>query len=482
MSLWPPANPKVLRPIPLSVTNHPSEPLIHIERQSRQLQSELQELLDAQSRILIVRQPLDSPTNTPSTRSSTPTTSRTSGRKQTMPIPVRQPRKKAPTLRNVRQGILRSIHLLLCLKEEERDILNSEMYARKDAIDKVKTFMEKQAGLEKHISQMRAGNQQKHVETLSNELRELEDEIKEVESRLAEMKARRQHMIDEITKRQNSVDAKLSSYEGALSLVKKDSEQFLKMPPIAPLHSDSVPTPFFSLKPNRRTLQMAKEHWTQELSSLEKRSLTTDHEIEALQEGGQIWNDTAILVTKTETTLRNTLNQLRKEGNSVESAKPTVAERTELSEVQKMLTSTVQKLDEYLRLAEEKKWSLLICSIGAEREAFNEARARFSSMFKPCHQTLEDDREGTMVGEVPDDLLTSHALSGDGSLSPEIHRPPEHRLKSGLEPGFEPEQKGDLEETVHTTDRANACPSTPPASRNMDDSDDEPDPAWLLSP
>ena len=152
MSIWPSANPKVLRPIPLSVCNIPSEPLIHIERQSRQLQSELQELLDAQSRILIVRQPLDSPTNTPSTRSSTPTTSHTSGRKQTMPIPVRQPRKKPPTLRNVRQGILRSIHLLLCLKEEERDIFTSEMYARKDAIDKVKTFMEKQAGLEKHLS------------------------------------------------------------------------------------------------------------------------------------------------------------------------------------------------------------------------------------------------------------------------------------------------------------------------------------------
>ncbi|EFR05407.1 Atg28p [Nannizzia gypsea CBS 118893] len=480
MSLWPTANSKVLRPIPFSVSHNPSEPLIHIERQSRQLQSELQELLDSQSRILTVREPLVSPPNTSSTRSSTPTTSHTVGLKQSMPIPVRQPRKKAPTLRNVRQGILRSIHHLLCLKEEERDIVNSEIYARKDALDRVKTFMDKRAGLEKYISRIRAGNQQKHVGMLSNELRGLEEEIKEVESRLAELKARRRHMMDEITQLQNSVDAKLSSYEGALSLVKKDSEQFLKMPPIPPLYSNLVPTPFFSLNPGRRTLEMAEEHWSQELSSLEKRSLTTDHEIEALEEGGRIWNETVTLVTETEATLRNTLNQLRREGGTFEPAEKTLAERTEPSEIQKALTAALQKLDKYLQLAEEKKWSLLICSIGAEREAFKEARIRISNMFGHPQQALEDEREGTMVGEVPDDLLTSPTLSGKGSLSPDVHQPPEP--EPGLEPELGPAQKEEPEQPVDTTDGVSACPATPPASCGKSDDDDEPDPTWLLSP
>ncbi|KAM5468326.1 hypothetical protein MauCBS54593_005067 [Microsporum audouinii] len=463
MSTWGLNDAHRLRPMPLTVSVHPSDPFLYIERQSRQLQNDLQELLDSQSRALTARQSLATREATPSTRSSTPTPSQTVSRNPTLPLPVRQPRKREPSLRNARRGILRSIHNLLSLKEEEHDILDSEIHARKDALQMVKSFMDKRAGLEKSISTMQADSQKKRVDTLSNELHCLEGEIKDTESRLAEMKIRYQHMADEISQLQNAVDAKLSSYEAALSLVNTDAKRYLKKPPIPPLNISSAPTTFFSLKPDRRTLEMAEEHWTLEISALEKRSEAASQEIEALQDGGHIWNDTVTTITDVETQLRNTLNRLQGKGSLTEPIDPEKARETDLSLIQKELDVTIQKLESHLRLAEEKNWTLLICGIGAELEAFVEAKAIFSSTFGYPHQAPGGDHGGTMVGDVPDDLLRSPTSSRGGSPSPIIHK------------------------SIDTTDQATTCPNTPPLPGKKDtashsDYDDEPDPAWLLSP
>ncbi|KAK2855547.1 hypothetical protein FQN49_005081, partial [Arthroderma sp. PD_2] len=269
MSTWGFGDSQRLRSIPLAASVHPSDPFIYIERQSRQLQSDLQELLDSQSRALSARRPLASREDTPSTRSSTPTPSHTMSRKSMLPVPVRQPRKKATSLKSARRGILRSIHNLLSLKEEEHDVLNSEVATRQEALKLVKSFMDKRVGLEKSISGMQSDKQKKRVDTLSNELRTLEDDIRDTETRLAGMRVRHRHMADEISQLQNSVDARLSSYEAALSLVNSDAKQYLKIPPIPPLRIVPSSTAFFSLNPDRRSLEMAEEHWTQEISALQ---------------------------------------------------------------------------------------------------------------------------------------------------------------------------------------------------------------------
>ncbi|KAF3480904.1 Atg28p [Arthroderma uncinatum] len=461
MSTWGFSESQRLRSIPLAAPVNPTDPFIYIERQSKQLQSDLQELLDSQSRALSARQPLTSREDTPSTRSSTPTPSHIASHRSTLPVPVRQPRKKETSLRNARRGILRSIHNLLSLKEEEHDILNAEVYTRREALKVVESFIDKRAGLERSISGMQADKQKKRVDTLSNELHGLEDEIRETETRLAEMKVRHRHMVNELSQLQNSVDAKLSSYEAALSLVNSDAKRYLKTPPIPPLQIAPSSTTFFSLNPDRRTLEMAEEHWTQEISALQKRNLTTNQEIEALKEGGRIWNDTVITITTFEKRLRNTVNRLQGKGPLFESIGPQEARETDVALILKELDATIQSLECSLQLAEEKNWTLLICGIGAELEAFVEAKAMFSSTFGGHDDALDEDHGGTMVGEVPEDLLRSPTPSRVGSPSPEI-----------------------CQSTV-PANQATACPKDSPSTKVKDTApesdDDEPDPAWLLS-
>ncbi|KAK2850673.1 hypothetical protein FQN49_005433, partial [Arthroderma sp. PD_2] len=138
------------------------------------------------------------------------------------------------------------------------------------------------------------------------------------------------------------------------------------------------------------------------------------------------------------------------------------ARETDVALILKELDATIQKLENDLQLAEEKNWTLLICGIGAELEAFVLAKAMFSSTFSGHDNAQDDDHGGTMIGEVPDDLLRSPTPSRAGSPSPEIHQP------------------------AGTTDQANICPKTPPLAKDKDglpeSEDDEPDPAWLLSP
>jgi hypothetical protein len=297
------------------------------------------------------------------------------------------------------------------------------------------------------------------VEDLKTRTKHLEEEMRALELKLMEMRQQYRHMLDEMSQVQNSVDSKLSSYNESLKLVDADVQRFLRSPPIKPLALEGASTStLYSLNPTRRTLEMAKEHWTNEQLELRKRKRKVDLEIEALKEGGGVWSKAISAVSDFEKMLADAM-QRSTILSSPSSASPTrrPPDLPDADEIAKQLDHTTVQLQTCLELAKQKNWNLLICGIGAELEAFQQARPMLLSILygedrtEPAEPAEEDD--------VPPDFLTS-TVDEEGPQADTA----------------DTEGPSQLSRSVLRSSTAG-----PKLSLTAPPEDDEPDPAWLLS-
>lgn len=438
-----------LKPVPKDVSIRHHDSFMHIERQSKQLQQDLQTLLDAQSAGLSAGLSDPAQDGTPSNGSSTPTATASNSPHPPIIVPVRQPRKKKIGLREARRGILRSMHQLLSLKEEGRNIIDSEMSDRRAAMRQISNFMEKRSNLENAVLEIQSDPEKLKAENLSREANSLGLEIQELETKLLEMKSRHRYLVSEASQVQNSVDSRLSSYKESLSLLDSNVSGYLSSPPIQPLASSSATSSaFYSLHPERRTLEITGEQWRSEITELRKKQRETDGEITALKEGGGVWYRVVAAVTNFEKLLQKEMHRMTLiEPHPRSSSSQSNTHEDNSEELLKAMETTMAELEENLSIAEEKHWNLLICCIGAELEAFREAKALLAETFPGMK---EDGATGVGVPtefatESQEDLL---------SQSPSTNAPTQ----------LDSEQ---------THERA--------PSRSEDEEDDEPDPAWLIS-
>ncbi|KAL1976705.1 hypothetical protein VTN31DRAFT_2987 [Thermomyces dupontii] len=438
--------------------SHHHDPLLYIERQTRHLQQNIQSLLDAQSEGLVAGLSGTSDDDRSSTGVSSPTRSAASSARGPPTIPVRQPPPKKISLRAARRGILRSMHEMLSLKEEERKVISSRIEERRKAIAEVDGFAAKREGLQKTISDIQHSQDGDRTDELKREARDLEREIAEMESKLAELKARHRHLTDEISQTENAVESKLSSYKESLSLLEKEVERYLRAPPLGgPLRRDSQGTTFYSLNPKRRTLEMAREHWQQEQIELRKRQRRVEREIRALNEGGPVWQSVINEVTAFEKRLKREIAQLA----STDQADGASANQEHAQKMIRDMDDVIHHLEEKLDLASDKDWNLLVCSIGAELEAFKEAQA----MLRRLLPHSEDDKRPS--GTSQDEASQKNNPQGDHSqgqawdAASETHadEPPPDLLRDVTSSPLQ----------AQTT------------SARSENEDDEPDPAWLLS-
>ncbi|KAK2761364.1 hypothetical protein FQN54_001886 [Arachnomyces sp. PD_36] len=447
-------------PAPMDTSVHHQDPFLYLERQSRHIQQHLQVLLDAQSDGLIAGLSGNAPEDVLSNGSSTPTASLVSRPRAPATIPVRQPPKRKVGLRGARRGILKSMNELLTLKEEEHLMIDAQVKDRRNALRVVDNLVGKRQGLEQAISTIQQDPENLQVDALKKESRSLEEDIYELETRLLEKKARHRHVVEEISQIQNSVDSKLSSYTSSLSLLDSDVQKFLRNPQVQPLPAKSAnQAPFYTLKPARRTLEMAKEHWRSEQLGLRKRQRGVDSEIAALREGGFVWRSVVSKVADFENMLRKEMNDLQTQSQLLDSHKPSSgpSDSSRVRTILKEMNNTSDFLEAKLSLSEEKDWKLLVCCITAELEAFREAKTVLLGSLQ-----LPDDE-----GEVLPDH--SPVRSEDEDHSNSVSDP------LGDEDPSEP--PADL---LVDADRASF--SGEAAARPEDqDEDDEPDPAWLLS-
>jgi hypothetical protein len=440
---------------PVEVSIHHHDPFLYVERQARQLQRDFQTLLDAQNAGLTAGLSGPAQDDVSSNRSSTPTPSQLTSPRSATTVPIRQPLEKKFGLRSARRGILKTMNDLLCLKEEERRIIGSELSERREALKEVDKFVNKRRGLEKTISEIRSDGEKLKAENLAREARVLETDIRELETRLMEMKARHRYMVNEISQIQNSIDSKLSSYTASLSLVDGDIEKYLRSPPLQPLATRSAaPSLFYSMNPTRRTLDMAREHWKAEQAQLRKRQRNVDFEIDALKEGGGVWQTVVLAVTKFEKMLREEMKQSVQVPCELLGQPQEGIDEVKAQAILKEMDDTTAQLEMNLQLAERKGWNLLICSIGAELEAFREAKVILLASLR-----THKEQEATAVGKASTEF-------GSGSREDLLATPTDARQLNE-------------HPTSPLKDRAKSSSQIAPS--RSEDEDDEPDPAWLMS-
>ncbi|KAF3399548.1 hypothetical protein DPV78_006419 [Talaromyces pinophilus] len=475
------------RRLRFAVPEQHDDPLIYIERQSTYLQRHIQSLLDAQSDGLLasMQSPGHVNNDTFSNGSSTPAASATGSRERNVRIiPVRQPPKKKIGLRAARKGILRSMSDLLSLREEEKRLLRRQIQQRQDAIKEVDTFANKKAGLEKTLSDLENDREGNRARKLKGEAKGLEQEIEELELKLADMKARHRHIIQEVSRIENAVDAKLSSYKESLSILDTEVRRYLETPPLQPLHHDVKTSSFYSLNPKRRTLELAREHWQTEQSELAKRQESVDLEIAALDDGGPVWQTVVKEISNFERRLRDGMQQslILSKSSMLPSDNEEGLKREQGKTIIEDLEATTRLIEEKLELAEEKDWKLLVCSIGTELAALREAQVMLKQMFgytdqeDPEHQITGATETKTARNSISNLRGSDQRQESQGvelnSATTRKEYPPPISVSQDDEHADEPppDLLKDMtsEELKSTTFRS-------------EDEDDEPDPAWLLS-
>lgn len=452
MSSLLPYREKRLAPVPAAASVYHHDPLLHVERQAKYIQRNLQTLIDAQSEGLLSG--LGRPENA-SDASHTPTSSQTSRVQQPSTILSKQPPVKKIGLRAARHGIFQSIYDLLKLREEERDILTSQADERDNALHEIQGFASRQRGLEKAISTIHNDRENQRAKQLQEEARGLETDIRDLETKLFEMKARHRHLVSDIGNIQNSVDAKLSSYTESLSLLQSNIRDYLRDPPIQPLSQHVSESAFYSLNPKRRTLEVAQEHWKSEQEHLQRRQQEVDAEIQALEEGGGVWKQAMTDVSGFEKRLRANMKhciELQERDSGSDDACTLDTRREVAGSVAEDLEKTTKRLEAHLELAEDKDWKLLICCIAAELEALREARGMLLPAFGLSTSSEPPDTPPSATNLPAEESTNGPVDAHEDPLGNDNPDPPADLLRDGDD---------------HHTDTA---------SRSEDD---EPDPSWL---
>ncbi|KAH9868643.1 hypothetical protein J1614_007715 [Plenodomus biglobosus] len=357
--LW--SAPKASLSPPPRIPDH----LLALQRRARHLEKQLQELLDAQADGLVggLNGNNTTPDDLVSNGSTTPTVSsiKSAERGAENGSSEPRPRKKKVGLNAARLGISRRIRQLANVKAEELDLLDEDLRNLQVTVEKTETWTQKRARLEKKIKDIEGESASARAQTLQTEASRLELDIRQKEQELWALKTQHRRVLDELADTENSVEAKLSSYKTSQVIIDREVSNFLAQPP----NADHVPmssSPFLTLPPKRRTLEMAREYWHDEYNRLAEKCEEVDTHRSALDDGAQLWNDVVRKISGYESNLQDFMQQAGR-------SKP-----QDPSELLDQMEATIVYLEEKLDFASSHSWNLLVCAIGAELEAFKQGK------------------------------------------------------------------------------------------------------------
>jgi hypothetical protein len=402
----------------------------NLHRRERALQKELQHLLDVQSVGLAAH--LDPNAVPPSTRSDTSeagSSTPTGGGSQyysrhnrhvvfddlhggEVVIPVRQPRRKPMGLSAARAALARNMALLADLKAEEDAVLTAALGTRKKALAQLRRLAGRREGIVEELKVLEGDGEEplgRELTELGDERKAVSGEIAELEERLVGLRNRKRWLDGRIADVKNRKEAGLSGYRNALREVDSGVESLLKRPPVKPLDLEVVGgvkreeegevgreleqspggVEFLRLRPERRTIEMARDWWESEVKILETRRFEVDKDRNALEEGVQMWRDAVQLVSDFEISLRDEMKGDQPDDPKGKSKVPTPEEamHAQLGKMGEVMT----ELEEWLQTAEDRGWNLLICAIGAELEAFREAALMLREALRAAGFGDQDD-------------------------------------------------------------------------------------------
>lgn len=338
------------------------------DRQS-DLEADLQFLLDAQADGLAGGLDATVAAENASTGSTTPTAQSVRSASAKRGISKRRGSKK-PGIRSARKGIYTSILALSRVKGEEIEDLEVEIRGKEERIEKVEGWERKKERLLEAGKGVEADEDTVRSQRLRREAEALQVEINHVELQLADMKARQRKLVREATAAENAVEAKMASYTSSLRLLEEDVQKFLSINATdrgSRASSNDGTVSIWQLPPKRRTLEMAKQHWTDEREGFVYQRKSMELEKTALDEGALVWKDVVMQLTDFERFLRAQIT-------ASTTLKPDADGPQAESEVLGRMDSLISDLDSKFELAISRRWNLLIAAIGAELDALRQGR------------------------------------------------------------------------------------------------------------
>lgn len=380
------------------------------DRQS-ELEADLQFLLDAQAEGLVRGLEggiADDQTSTGSTTPTAQSVRSASARRASRPA------RRKPGLRSARKGIYTAILALSTVKDEELKCFDDDVREKEKTLEQVDGWEKKRQGLMEATKTIDSNEDTVRVQRLRQEANALAEEIGHVELQLADMKARHRKLMRQATAVENSVQAKLASYNSSLRMLEEDVQKFLSLKSTEgasrPVSRDGQ-TSIWELPPKRRTLEMARQHWNEERETFLRQRESVQLEKTALEEGAIVWKDVVAQVTDFERRMRSEMSQL---STAAPKADLEVADTSQddasqrLRELLDHMNRLTETLNSKFELAKDRNWNLLIAAIGAELDTLKQGR-----------QILEDvlrSSEGEPAG------LTETAQSDESSpVGDEIH-------------------------------------------------------------
>ncbi|RMZ79216.1 hypothetical protein DV738_g3526, partial [Chaetothyriales sp. CBS 135597] len=394
---------------PLSAsTLHYEDAFLPVERAAKALQRNIQTYLDAQSERLATHARhnddygVDDDVSSAASPSPSTSLNRSTAMSWRQPagiktVPIRQPPQKKISLRGSRRGLARAMDELVQLKEQELRIIERESQGRERALQQTEAFKSKRISLQAGIEALRGEDNQAAASSLREAAHRVEAEIGELEKRLIELRTRHAHLIDHAQQLENAHDSKLSSYTSSLALLEKETAQFLRAPPVRSSLS-AEPAGMYALRPDRRTLDMAQEQWEHEQSQLAQRKADAESELGALEQGAGLWRDSVQKISDYEQELGKLV---KTNGGSNNTASEN------WSRLLTQLDTLVADVSSALAVAESRGWNLLICCLGAELEALQEARVLLGggSSTDGLGEDSQPSKESTLVTTEAVDLL-----------------------------------------------------------------------------
>ncbi|EHY52101.1 hypothetical protein HRR83_003333 [Exophiala dermatitidis] len=498
------------------------DPFLPVERAARALEQTLQALLDAQSDGLLAGVGTtetndissDGPTDkndVSSAGSPTPTpsiaTSSLRRHDRTRTLPIRQPKSRKISLQGARRGLTKSIVEFAHLKEWELSLIDQEVAARQVALRQASDLSNQRKLLEEGIEKIN-NSDGAAAAGLRSEAQKVEEEIYQLEARLAELKARHRQLVNRAQEIENSRDSELSSYTESLRLNDEKVRSFLRQPPVGRSLSIAREPGMYALKPDRRTLRMAEDQWTSEVETLNLRKSSVEKEKRALEEGSRLWKSVVHRVVAFEKALRAQMKDLSQSqlgsfggGDDSTTSNGTSAEDASLQVVLSELSALIAFLEEAVAEAETHDWKLLICSIGAELAAFQQARDALlqtmgleDSNFEESAtkdvlvEQHDDGAQGDLLsdGLVDTNRMVSHspAESSNQSLEDTMREfggatGPDRNLKNEADSGLGVESTCPKSEAADDNDLV--VQSRTAGDQRSESEDDDPGPEFLVS-
>ncbi|KAI0169396.1 hypothetical protein GGR52DRAFT_519911 [Hypoxylon sp. FL1284] len=397
-----------------------------IQRREGQMQRELQNLLDAQYAALerdldggnTAKHPLEGSKRTVSPDSvATTLDSKPTGESV---VPVRQPKRKTMSKRQARIGIARSVTMLADLKNEEDAYIATALAERKAALSRLRNLSSKRKSI---VTEMKA-LEEDHELPIKNEIAQMEDDhrkicssIERLEEKLQILRRTKVDMERRLVEAKSTRDSSLSGYKGALKQCDQGISELMKYPGVQVLEMEQLQEQwgeevtavlaghvsgfqFLSLRPERRTMEMARDWWEGEISVLEQRKTTVDKERAALEEGSEVWQQVVGMLSDFEGRLNSSLQIVVNKDDSGSDEPMTVLQ--DLYKALKKAISELQTLHDYV---EAQGWNLLIVAIGAEIAHFLGLKEYLADMIREAGY---DDGSITPKTRNGDNLVDVH--------------------------------------------------------------------------